>query len=243
MTVMYADKTTATILIDESCNATESSSIASSFEESESKLLRKDRWAVTSLKTKHPSKLRNDGSKSLTRSESTSTSSTPTNPQSSGDTIRSRLLNKLGIEPDAPQRQTASTASPQPSFHENIAFFVSLKADYGAPDNSRVSPQDRTAEEKKRIVFNPEVKVQPIPSHTDFSERIRRVMWTNAEEMDENTARNCLEYTAEGWDWRNVVDDDEMIVVNGEKIHPIHFEHEEYNLNRQFAAVMSAQQQ
>lgn len=246
MTMMYDTKSRTSVFIDESYNATESSSMASSFEESDdSDLPREERWSTSSLKTKHTSLLRSEslGVKTVTAGESTSAYSRSASSHSSGNAIRSRLLNKLGFEPAASHRRPAFAASPLPSFHENNAFFVNLKADYGVADSNRLPKQDRTTNGKRRIAFNPEVKVQPIPSHTDFSGRIRRVMWTNAVEMDENAARNCLEYTAEGWDWRNVVDDEDMIVINGEKIHPVHFAHNEFNLNRQFAAVLSSHQQ
>lgn len=241
---MYANKIRTSVFTDESCNATESSSMASSFEESDSDVVRDERWFLSSLKTKHISILRNEslqaGDASVIPDERTSTRSRPSDSYPSGNAIRSRLLNKLGFEPAASQRPTNFAANPLPSLHEKDVFYVDLKGDYGVTDKYRLPKQDRTVDAKRRIVFNPEVKVQPIPSHADFSGRIRRVMWTDAVEMDENTARNCLEFTAEGWDWRNVLVDEDMIVINGEKIHPVHLAQEEYNLNGQFATVMTS---
>jgi hypothetical protein len=239
----HANKSRAMNYVDESCNATESSSMASSFDESDTDALNEDRWLVSSSKTKpllsdHSESTRS-GSMSVTAGER-ATHHIRSNDYPSGNAIRSRLLNKLGFEPAASKRPKSSAISPTPSLHESNAFFVDLKGDYGVPEKSSVSKQDRSVNSKRRIVFNPEVKVQTIPSHADFSDRIRRVMWTDAVEMDENAARNCLEYTAEGWDWRNVLVDEDMILINGEKIHPVHFADEEYNLNRELSSILSS---
>jgi hypothetical protein len=42
--------------------------------------------------------------------------------------------------------------------------------------------------------------------------------------MSRNITRNSIEFASEGWDWRNVMEDEEMLVhdVSGELIHPIH---------------------
>lgn len=224
---MYANKIKTSIFADESCNATESSSMASSFEESDSDTSSEERWMVSSSKAiQFQSESLQQGTASVA-AEIAFGHSRSNDSHSSGNAIRSRLLNKLGFEPAIPQRRKNVSSSPISSLHESNAFYVDLKGDYGVADKNRLP--NRNA--KRRIVFNPEVKVQPIPSHAEFSDRIRRVLWTGAVEMDENAARNCLEYTAEGWDWRNVLVDEDMIVINGEKIHPVHFSHEEHNLN------------
>ena len=216
--------------------------MASSFEESDSDtLLSEEHWIVSSAKRKHIPLLQSDslqlGAVSVVAGESTSSHVRPTDSYPNGNAIRSRLLNKLGFELAVPQKPNMFIASPLPSLHENNAFFVDLKGDYGVADKNRL--QDQTVNAKRRIVFNPEVKVQSIPSHTEFSDRIRRVLWTDAVEMDENAARNCLEYTAEGWDWRNVLVDEDMIVINGEKIHPVHFADYEFSVNRELSSVAS----
>eukprot|EP00957_Ditylum_brightwellii_P179667 13686345-Ditylum_brightwellii.AAC.1 len=40
-----------------------------------------------------------------------------------------------------------------------------------------------------------------------------------------NATRNVIEFTAENWDWRQAVEDGDMIIcsVTGERVHPIHY--------------------
>jgi hypothetical protein len=181
--------------------------------------------------------------------------------------IRSRLLHRLGFEP-TPYPTALPSLSKGPfatttsrriaeSFHEN------LKADYGLPDLSTCS--DETADgstsssssygstkseansgmcRKKSVSFDAAVTVHPVPTRFDFSDRIRGFMWTPASEMQENAARNYLEFMAEGWDWHSVVDDKDMIVIDGERIHPVHLRAAQHDsVRRQFVSVLSAQQQ
>ena len=52
----------------------------------------------------------------------------------------------------------------------------------------------------------------------------REVMWYSAHELHQNATRNAIEFASEGFNWRQVADDEHMIhVPSGERIHPIHF--------------------
>jgi hypothetical protein len=78
--------------------------------------------------------------------------------------------------------------------------------------------------QKKRISFNDEVCVAQIPMRNEYSDRVRSRLWSNRFEIHENATRNAIEFQAEGWDWRSVVEDEGMFVCtsSGELIHPVH---------------------
>lgn len=80
----------------------------------------------------------------------------------------------------------------------------------------------------RRCTFNEEVKVCPIPKREEYSKRIRERLWLSAEDMMLNAHRNSVEFAAEGWDWRNTPEDDEMYrcLATNELIHPIHVENQ-----------------
>lgn len=64
-----------------------------------------------------------------------------------------------------------------------------------------------------------------IPSHHQYSDRIKKTIWADRAEINAMVERNILEFEAEGFDWKNVVLDDDMYVdeANGELIHPCHY--------------------
>lgn len=153
--------------------------------------------------------------------------------------IRSKLLLKLGIE----KGYTGSTGlSNEPSRvvqqGQEDAFSIALKGDYGRPDQSLERSKHPIAslatspgidnvlqKDTKRgnVCFDASVKVHPIPARSDYSKRMRSVMWVSPMEIQQNAARNSLEFAAEDWDVSKVVDDEDMIVYGGERIHPVHF--------------------
>lgn len=83
-----------------------------------------------------------------------------------------------------------------------------------------------TRRRRKRCVFNETVRVIPIPLRTEYSNRVRDRIWSNSVEIQENAARNTIEFASEGWDWRAVLLDEAMhhCTTTGELIHPIHYE-------------------
>lgn len=81
----------------------------------------------------------------------------------------------------------------------------------------------------RKLTFNEEVKVCPIPKREEYSKRIREQLWASPKEMAMMAHRNTVEFAAEGWDYRNCLEDENMYrcVATNELIHPVHVEHQQ----------------
>ena len=161
--------------------------------------------------------------------------------------IRSKLLNRLGIYGDAPAQQPMTAAqarrvrilrgmgmggtmgiSPpdgsavRPPLNGVTPYPEPLKTDVSKKKSALPQPKKET-----RIAFQDEVEVVPIPTRYEYSDRIKSRIWSNRHELQENAERNAMEFAAEGWNWRNVTEDEGMFIcsVSGELVHPIHLQH------------------
>lgn len=97
----------------------------------------------------------------------------------------------------------------------------------GNESNNRPRRRPRCRIRKGRalsIQFNPSVTVIPIPSHRSYSAHVHAALHIPKEELAYNTVRNTREFIYEGWNWRNVVEEDKMYScrVSGEYVHPAH---------------------
>lgn len=93
-------------------------------------------------------------------------------------------------------------------------------------DNSVDAKTTIPTKTKKKCAFNETVDVVPIPMRSEYSNRVRSRLWSNAMEIQDNAARNTVEFASEGWDWRSVTLDESMYICSttGELIHPVHYE-------------------
>lgn len=78
----------------------------------------------------------------------------------------------------------------------------------------------------RHVRFQPEVSVIPIPMRHEYSNRIKGFLWEPIASMQASILRNTLEFTADGWNWEDALDEDEhyMDPSTGELIHPVHLE-------------------
>jgi hypothetical protein len=126
-----------------------------------------------------------------------------------GDRIRSKLLNQLGfVEP---------TSQPFDFYPVSLRKRVVTVSTMPLKCDSKQETRKKTA-----VVFDDNVSVISIPSHSDYSDRIRSRTWADRYEIADMASRNMLEFASEGWDWRNVAGDEDMLHIEGELIHPIH---------------------
>ena len=180
-------------------------------------------------------------------------------PAPSASRVRSRLLSRLGFSPpplsptDNRRLRTKSCSQPpsEPQ-DQDTSFQVALNDEsesssqilpFFQQSSSMSSMDSKSLDGKEKAVsFASSVTVHPIPKHSAYSNRIRETIWPNPIEMQESAARNCIEFASEGWNWRHVAEEEDMVYYHGEMVHPIHFAHE-CNIRQQFCAVMSAQNQ
>ncbi|CAM9100895.1 unnamed protein product [Phaeothamnion confervicola] len=108
----------------------------------------------------------------------------------------------------------------------------------GVGGNNGSGGESEGARANRHVRFSDVVSAAYVPVHTEYSNRVRRSYWTSAGEIREMVYRNMLEYDAEGYDWHNVAEEEDMYYCEdtGEWIHPVFFAAEEEDA-RQAAAV------
>lgn len=85
------------------------------------------------------------------------------------------------------------------------------------------SSLSKKSKSKRRVSLNEKVLSMPIPMRTEYSTTIKERLWSSSSDLYQNAVRNSIEFASEGWNWRTVCDDAQMIQsASGERIHPIH---------------------
>ena len=154
-----------------------------------------------------------------------SRSMAPANRAQRSDTYtRTRLLNRLGLfhqNQGNPLSIKPSTPAPPRSYKRSVLggvvpFKGKLKNEQNKP-----SPTPH----RSSVKFNEIVSMVNIPSRYQYSDRVKKFIWSDRWELQEMAERNLIEFEAEGYDWRNVVLDDDMYIdsINGQLIHPCHY--------------------
>jgi hypothetical protein len=145
---------------------------------------------------------------------------------------RTRLLNRLGMFQEKRMSSSCEIRSPivQPKRDYDTGTVLGRTTptqeelkDHSEQNSSLPSPC-------QKIRFNPSASVVYIPSRDQYSNRIKKRIWTDRYELAEIVERNTLEFEYEGYDFNKVVLEDDMYVdsLNGELVHPCHVCHD-YN--------------
>ena len=155
---------------------------------------------------------------------------------------RTRLLNSLGLFREEQQEakkeeiitarhlstKSFPLATTPPQYGSRPMFGNTFQEKLKARNDTSISTQMKSSNEQKtsrrKISFEETVNVIQIPSRHAYSTRIKKFLWNDSREIREMAQRNYKEFEAEGFDYRNVVLDEDMFVdsINGNLIHPCH---------------------
>jgi hypothetical protein len=177
--------------------------------------------------------------------------------------IRLRLFNRLGIRMKEPpissaapidQRRKHAIRSNSGTIAQSVVpFSQPLKDDgesseehYHQQQNTRLIPpslssspveeqqnQDDYDRSHRRIQFASNVMVVPIPSRHAYSKRIKQAFWMDGRELQQTAERNRYEFASEGWDFHQVLEDEDMYMdaATGQLVHPCWVELEDDDLD------------
>ncbi|VEU37366.1 unnamed protein product [Pseudo-nitzschia multistriata] len=131
----------------------------------------------------------------------------------SDDQIRHRLIRSLGINHSPKSNMNGRM------MQKNILTERTQEIPLKNHCHNKSAPKADS-----RIQFNSVVKAMPIPSHQDYSDRVKRLIWSNGTEIRQNAQRNAREFAFEGWSAQYVLEEDQMYLDVGsmEFIHPVH---------------------
>lgn len=86
-------------------------------------------------------------------------------------------------------------ASGSRSWTERL-FFKPSSIESNAEETATSSVSSMSTE--KRLTFNEQVKIMPIPMRHDYSQRVRERLWNDVDDIMLNAQRNAMEFAAEG---------------------------------------------
>jgi len=168
--------------------------------------------------------------------------SSSTNPNSSAKSqqLRNRYMRTLGITNSSTENTVASRFQ-KPDQHSKVIPVRTLKEPLKGDDNiyqrrhhrvtsfTGYSPKSvmtpiKEGKIKRQVSFDNSVSVVPIPKRDAYSYRIKKRIWNSATVIHENASRNAMEFSAENWDWRQVIEEKHFFICvdTGELVHPAH---------------------
>ena len=147
--------------------------------------------------------------------------------------IEARLLTKAQrkliasriFQSTDPAQGTVLKQYAQHSKSESMILDVSVRVAYSAPlkysDHSHMSASSTSTLSEPSVSFQEIVSIIEIPSHRSYDSEARKNIWNSKHHIRANAARNKIEFAADGRDWRKCKEEDEMLTLNGELVHPV----------------------
>lgn len=166
-------------------------------------------------------------------------------PVSTAGDIRSRFLNRLGIQKEgAPSSASSSRENSKDTGVDTSCCSDDASMTSTTPTCTTSSSFTSFSSSKPRSVsFDDSVTVRPIPRHDAYSDEQRHQIWADPLEIYENATRNSIEFAADNFDWQRAAEEEDFIpTVSGELVHPIHYARQ-CNMQHNFLLVMAARQQ
>lgn len=149
-----------------------------------------------------------------------------TNPCADGTPANSTVLptNEAWVNPRTQMINISTEPLKYDPYADNVTSLKRRKTE--DEEDNKAQPPSGKQRKKKKLIFSETVKVVPIPMRNEYSNRVRARLWSNTVEIHENATRNTVEFAAEGWDWRAVIEDEGMYVclATGDLVHPVHYQ-------------------
>lgn len=121
------------------------------------------------------------------------------------------------VHSQQPQCSSSIDTSRLPGESLRLSYSVPLTRGVVCRRNRRTN----TVTKISRVRFEENVSIIEIPSHRSYSRDTKQRMWNGTRQIRADANRNKIEWAADGRDWKNCKEEDEMLTLAGELIHPV----------------------